>query len=499
MRRSMSYMSLFLISILFFGLASNQSFAQDVLQKGISEYNAENYDESLQLFKEARQSLPDSSEAAYYLGLAYEQIGQTADAEGQFKDAVSMRPVEKRAYTNLVEILYRQNNSADAKLYVQQAEEDEAAPSDLAYMKGLVSLMQDRNIEAVDSFLKAKELDASLAQKADLYTGIAYAQEIRIEDARASFNAAVNVNPSSELADYAREYESSLADMEEQLKKWSFMVGAAIQYDDNVVAKPLLEIPGVDDVTGKHDISLVTMFDAGYKRRLDGPWFISAGYRIFANNYSNLRSHNLLVQKLSVTPGRNIKGGNVFFPVEFHHVMLDERGYAYLMSLKPTIKFMLNPGNIGVASIGLLHRDMLDSPANNNEDRDGNVYSAGLGYIHPTFDGKGVFKAGYELSKDFANGMNWENTGNRFNIGAIMPVRDRVGLTLTAEVFLQKYEKVDSSKRRDRTYNGAASLKWQANDDVSLNLQYTHTRADSNVSLYDYKRNIYTTSVEYTF
>ncbi|MDO8282039.1 MAG: outer membrane beta-barrel protein [Thermodesulfovibrionia bacterium] len=81
----------------------------------------------------------------------------------------------------------------------------------------------------------------------------------------------------------------------------------------------------------------------------------------------------------------------------------------------------------------------------------------------------------------------------------MIPVRDRVGLTLTGEVFLQKFKKIDDTARKDRTYNSAASLKWQANDDVSLNLQYSHTRADSNVSLYDYKRNIYTTSVEYTF
>ncbi|MDO8282468.1 MAG: tetratricopeptide repeat protein [Thermodesulfovibrionia bacterium] len=396
MRRLMSYLLLLLIFLFGFGLMSTQSFALDSLQKGIEEYNAENYDESLQLFKEARQQKPDSSTAAYYLGLAYEQIGQISDAVEQLKDAVSMMPVEKKAYTNLVEILYRQNNSADAKLYIQQAEQAEAAPADLAYLRGLVCLLDGRNSEAVDSFIKAKELDPSLAQKADLHTGIAYAQERRIEDARASLNAAVNVNPSSELADYAREYESSLAGMVEQMKKWSFMVGAAVQYDDNVVAKPLSDIPGVDDVTGEDDISIVAMFNVDYKRHLRGPWFLNAGYRIFANNYSEINSHNLLVQKLSVTPGRNINGGNIFFPIEYHHIILDDSGYASLLSLKPTIKFMLNPGNIGVVSLGLLHRDMLESSVNSNEDRDGNVYSIGLGYVHPTFEGKGVFKAGYE-------------------------------------------------------------------------------------------------------
>ena len=32
-----------------------------------------------------------------------------------------------------------------------------------------------------------------------------------------------------------------------------------------------------------------------------------------------------------------------------------------------------------------------------------------------------------------------------------------------------------------------------------INLQYTYARADSNISVYDYDRNIYTAGIEYRF
>ncbi|MBI4827125.1 MAG: tetratricopeptide repeat protein [Nitrospirae bacterium] len=499
MRRSMSYLLLLFIFIIVVGLTATQSFAQDNLQKGIAEYNAENYDESLQLFKEARREQPGSSTAAYYLGLAYEQVGQLDDAVVQYKDAISIKPSEKKAYTKLLEVVYVQNDLAGAKSYLAQAVEDGVSPADLSFLNGIAYLLENKNSDAIAAFNNAKELDTSLAQRANLYIGIAYARDNELDKASASLNAAVAIDPASELAFYAMEQQSALAGLMDKRQAWNFMLSAAVQYDDNLVIKPLMDIPGVADVSGEEDVSIAAIFDAKYRRKFDGPWFLNAGYKFYSNNYSESHTHNYLVQKLSVTPGYNLSAGNIFLPVELQHVFIDNKQYAYLVSINPTIKFIMDVGHIGEFSLGYLRRDMLDAPSSNADDRDGDVYSAGIGYQHPTHEGHGLFKAGYELSKDYTDGENWSNIGNRLNIGAIIPLKDKVDLTLTGDVFLQGYEKINDTKRRDRTYNGSANVKWQVKNDISLNFQYAHTRADSNVSLYDYRRNVYTTAVEYNF
>ncbi len=54
-------------------------------------------------------------------------------------------------------------------------------------------------------------------------------------------------------------------------------------------------------------------------------------------------------------------------------------------------------------------------------------------------------------------------------------------------------------KRSDRTYTGAAGVRWEILNGLNLNLQYSHTHADSNISVYEYKRNIYNVGLEYIF
>ncbi|MBI4844449.1 MAG: tetratricopeptide repeat protein [Nitrospirae bacterium] len=464
MRYSRALLVLSVISAILLSVSATLYADDGLLAKGIAEYNQENYEEALVILKEARQKSPASSSAAYYLGLVYEKMGQNTEAVQQLKAAVTLKPVEKKAYGELVEISYGLNNAGDAKSFYAKAEADGVSPSELAIMKGLIFLMDDKKSDAIAAFNNAKEIDSSLTQKADFYIGVANSKD-------------------------------EITAMRNGAGLWDFTVGAAVQYDDNVVANPSTQIPGVESISGEEDISLIAMFDARYRRQLQNSWFLNAGYRIYSNNYGDTRSYNLLVQKLSVEP----RYKDFSFPFEFQHIFLDNDEYAYLASIRPTVNFQLDEGNISEFSIGYLHRNMLGHIDDNDDDRDGDVYSAGIGYLHPTFDGQGVVKAGYELSKDVAEGVNWNNIGNRFDIAALIPVADDVRLNLACEVFLQRYEKVNDVKRRDRTYNGSANVKWKINRGVTMNFQYAHTTADSSVSVYDYTRNTYTTAVEYTF
>jgi hypothetical protein len=75
-------------------------------------------------------------------------------------------------------------------------------------------------------------------------------------------------------------------------------------------------------------------------------------------------------------------------------------------------------------------------------------------------------------------------------------------VTASGEVFWQHYDHrhtVFDVVRRDKTYTGSAGLIWEIVKGLSVNLQYSHTRADSNIAVYDYKRNVYNVGVEYTF
>jgi hypothetical protein len=83
-----------------------------------------------------------------------------------------------------------------------------------------------------------------------------------------------------------------------------------------------------------------------------------------------------------------------------------------------------------------------------------------------------------------------------------MPVIDKVSVTISGNMFFQDYQHTHTSfgmKRSDRTYTGAAGVRWEILNGLNLNLQYSHTYADSNISVYEYKRNIYNVGLEYIF
>jgi hypothetical protein len=169
---------------------------------------------------------------------------------------------------------------------------------------------------------------------------------------------------------------------------------------------------------------------------------------------------------------------------------------------KPTVSLMFLPNHIGQLSVEYARREMLKSPINRDENRDANIFILSPRYIYSFLAGKGMFNVKYEFSRDDTEGKNWENTGNQINMNLLMPLVSKLSLIFSGDIFLQHYDHthtVYGMERKDRTYFGSAGILWEVFKGFSLNLQYSHTRADSNIRVYDYRRNVYSIGAEYTF
>ena len=68
-------------------------------------------------------------------------------------------------------------------------------PAPIAFLKGLVLLKEGMTKEAILAFEKAKQLDASLSQTADLQISIAYAKERRFGKARENLKTIISDGP----------------------------------------------------------------------------------------------------------------------------------------------------------------------------------------------------------------------------------------------------------------------------------------------------------------
>lgn len=508
----------FFISALFVLNSSVLFAAEDLLEKAIAEYNDESYEEALEILIKVRENQPDSSTAAYYLGLTYKQVGDYQKAAEHLKEAT---PIVKDAYIELIDALHTLNELKEAEKWIMKAEKEDIQPANIAFLKGLVLLKKNANKDAVESFEKAKELDASLAQAADLQIAMAYTRERRFTEAKERLKAVIAIDPTSELATFAEEYEKSITKTLKMHKTWRFTAGISYQYDDNVILGPttaLISSTG-DEITGEADSGFIGTFRIDHSPLLSGPWFVNTQFNLYGNYHFSITTHDVLMPTISFIPGYNLQKGAVTLPLSYSYIWLQGREYMSAISLKPTLNMMFLPDHIGQFSMGYANRALLQPASVSDENRDADVYSMSAGYVHPFSpffpfsEKKGMLNIKYELSFDAAEGKNWDNIGNRINLGLLTPLKDKVSLMMSGDILFQDYKNIHSfsgsgapagypdtpTKRKDKIFTGSATIRWEIRKDMNVNLGYSFTFANSNFPIYDYDRKVFNAGIEYTF
>lgn len=510
MERGNMQTKIVLLFVLFVvGLSSALCHAAEdaVVQQGIAQYKAENYEEALELFLKARAAKSTSQLLSYYLGLTYKNIEKHQLAKEQFLAALNQTPPVQDAYTELIDTLYSLDDLIAARQWLNKAEQSGVRPALISYLDGLVLMKEGRYREAVAAFNKAKGLDRSLGQSADLQIAIAQIKMRRFDDAKRSLQAIIAMDPASDIASFAQEYDRALAKTIEASKKWQITGGLAYQYDDNVLLKPATDI-GIP-FPRESDSSIVATLSLVTPTYISGSWSINGRYNLYSNTHFTLNSHDIISNTVSFVPSYSFGKGALSFPLTYSHIFLDKSKYMSLLSFRPMTQFILSPGHILQASAGYSKQDMLQpsfDPVINNRDAD--IYTASAGYIHPFNKNKNVFNMIYEFSRQNTVGRDWKNKGHRISAGLLLPFfRDDLNLILSGDALIQDYDNINTAgsmfqinkKRADRLYSGSANLRWTINKTASMNLQFSHTTADSNIPIYDYKRNIITAGMELKF
>ncbi|MBI5187891.1 MAG: tetratricopeptide repeat protein [Nitrospirae bacterium] len=503
--------SLFLL-VLFLVFPCYPAFSQTTnLLKGIEDYKEENFEEALESLIEARKEDPSSSLAAFYLGLTYKQLLNYKEAATNFRDAVTLKPKIKEAVIELIEMLYNLNELKEAKEWLNVAEKEDIKPAQTAFLKGLILLKENKNLEAIKAFERSKEIDKTYTQAADFQIGNAYLKERRLAEAKESFKAVVIVDPNTDLAAFARQYEEAITKRLELMEKvWRFSVGLTYQYDDNVISRYTTATP---DIPSGEDHAMVATFSAAYVPQLTGPWGLNAQYSLYTNTHRRLETHDVISHTIAVAPGYNFKDASLNLLLSYNHTWVNSKEYMSGISASPTLSIALGPNYIGQFSLGYNKKDFLLAPTDVAEDRDANVFSASVAYIYLFLEGKGFLNLKYEISKEDTNGENWDYSGNKGSINILIPLKEYLKINVTGEVFHQDYKSVNTftgpgaptgfpdtpTKRRDKTYTASGVLSYEFYKGANFIIQYAHIRDDSNIAVYDYERNIYSAGIEYRF
>ena len=495
-----------LFLLILFILIPLNGFSQQspLIKKGIEEYKDESYEEAIVTLTQARDADPKSSVAAFFLGLAYKQ---TIDYEQSLKnllDAVSLTPRIKEALVEVVDVSMQLGNLDIAKKWITVAEKENIFPAKIAFLKGLIYKEEGRNKEAAESFAKAKSIDPNISQVADIQIALSYIRDRRLNDARRSFEAAIVNDPQTDLAGFARQYLDAVEQRIRLQKPLRFIMGAYGQYDDNMVLKPN-DQTFASGITNESSAVLNTMFRVNYTPILKAPWLLSAQYALGSNVHDKNRlTHDSLSNSISITPGYNFGEYALYLSTSYNHALVRDpsyKRYSGTFSTGPLFRMAVNGNQLVEIFSGYTNTEYFQPVLAPEEDRDAHGYRSYISWLW-------LFKKDYFLNLRFqsdsqdTDGRNWDNSNIGFSINYAMPVYEKVKFQLSGQFNNQEFDHLHTVfgvTRKDTMFVFSGGFTWDWKKDISIVTQYTRMRADSNIGVYDYTRNMYTLGIEYRF
>ncbi len=237
----MKKLLLLVVFILSFIFWNNSAFCQTknpLLDDGIKQYQEENYEEAIEVLEKLQTKGPQSSLAAYFLGMAYKQTQDYVKAAANLEVALTLPPAVKEALVEQVNILFQLDRLAEAKKWIAVAKKENIAPANISFLEGMILARERKYSAAIDSFERAKTLDKNLVPTADYQIGLCFLNDKKFKSARERFKATASYDPQSDLATYARQYMDAVENTLFYTRPLRVTLGISGGYDSNVTSKP---------------------------------------------------------------------------------------------------------------------------------------------------------------------------------------------------------------------------------------------------------------------
>jgi tetratricopeptide (TPR) repeat protein len=513
---------IFFVGVVFFLICSypvlaSASGREDFFERGIAELRAKNYKEAIILFEKAYKENPNDPRITFYLGLTHRGMQNFPETVRFFKETLRLDPRAVDVQFLLADVLFHMANYEEALTTIEAAIKEGVRPAHSHYLKGLILIKLKKNTEAVSAFKKAKELDPALTQQADFQIAAIYVHKREFKKAEEIFRGLITIDPTTDWALFAKDYLEAL---EKMPPPYRLNVRLGIQYDDNVLATPLGV--GLVDVPKHEDWKKLFSLFGEYTFFQKGPWNIKASYSLsiakHAQNYytaeggRKVPSQDTIDHTLSLMPSYNTETSVTSLLLSYNYLEIDYTKYKEAWTVNPSHTFIISGNHLGQVSLtyrkdGYYNREWTRKkfgayPAQ-AEDRRADYFSAGLGYFYRFSEGRGLFNLRTEGSINDADGRNWKYRGYKVSAGLLYPfINNRLRANIFGEVYLRDFSEIHTvyeRERRDNTYTAQIALTYAIINPLDVTLGYAHTMNDSNIGVYEYRRNLYTLSLEYRF
>ncbi len=506
MRKSLSFCIFISVILLLNSFLYSYDF-KTLFNKGVEQFKEENYEEAIEIFNKAYNLNQNSSSLCYFIGLTYRNMEKYESSVIYLEKAITLTPKIKEAVPELIDTYYQLHRYKEALKIINKAEKLNIFPDRIYFLKGLVLSKLNKLDDALKAFEKARKLNPTLKQSIDFQIAAIYIKKNMKKDAIKKLQSVIMANPGSDLAAFSRDYITLLQKRLAVEKIWHFNVSLMFKYDSNVVLKPSSSIQGIQ-ISDKEDTGMLTSASVGYTAPFSfrTPFLLNVRYSFYADNYFSIQSHDVTSHGITVTPGYSFKKATFSIPVSYNYTWVYQKRYLEQISVSPVLRFLLANNHYGEIGAGYKKNNYFSKTISKQSDRDSDYYYGYIGYMYLFNKQKGILNVKLNIAKDDTDGAYWKTTNYTFSANLLYPLSQCLNLQLGIGIEQDNYDKSQPSigsppgtnrKRKDKIYTPSIGLNYNFSENFSIVLQYQHTRADSNIPIYDYKRDLIMTGMEY--
>jgi len=505
--------------------------------KGILKFNQGRYDEAQILFTQALDAKPGDPDATYYLGQALIRTRNYAAAEQTFQRLVDSEPASGRGRLGLAMAQYYQDKHREALSNLSTAET--ALPNDplVYYFQGLAHIRLGEFEQARGPLAKAMQLSPELSPESHYQLGVAEYGRGRYEEAVTEFETAVAAEPTSEVAESARQYlvqirEGGDATARRRLdptlpraavtptqpKRWDLTFSTSVQYDTNVVLLPLGVQPpgGSSGISQKDDYRTVLTARGEYRAIQTDTWTLGAAYGFYQSFHHTLSGFDVQDHTPSIYLQHRIGRFQSRVDYLFDYVTVGRDPFLISNAIRPVFSVREGTNWFTQLQLGYQNKDFKDDRFALNSFRDGKNWLIGVSQFYHFAENAGVARVGYIYDTDRTGGgsrsvaltpsnADWDYTGHRFSSGVRFPPLWTLTGDLTFDYYRQNYDNANffspggRTVRQDNIYIVTAGVSRPLTANLLLGVQYSFTRDQSNVPLFNYERSVFSLTLSGSF
>ena len=474
------------------------------LAKGILLYNQERYGEADRYLREAVTIKPGDPVAGYYLGLNSLRLRRYTVAEERFREILRRQPDNARARLGLGMALYHQDRFSEASTELATAERTLKDEPLLYYYAGLAAASQQSYGQASTKFMEAGKLDKELANDPHYQRGVALQSKGQAQQATDEFRLAV------EGGTVAAQPVRPAVSTSIPSKRWSVNYGLSTQYDSNVVLLPGGS-PLPSGISHKDDFVFVMTGNGEYRFVQNDTWTAGVGLGLYTNFHARLSDFNVVDVGPTVYVQRRLGLTQLRFQYTFDNVTVGGDSYLQSNAFQPTLTipesertFTQVFARYQYKDFKTFRDDQLGLPV--NQTRSGINWMFGAMQYWRFANDRGYVRAGYTFDTDRTGGgdivqvgvptnADWSYIGNRLSTGVAYQPLTATTLQLAFDYYRQDYSNPNTFspnlvKRNDNVYLLTGTAVRDLNSWLWLAFQYSYTRDQSNVDVFNYTRNI---------